>query len=648
VIWQTLSPNHFLAKPDISFSFDSQVLEEVPWELFRGHLLGPRHTRASKRFESWNVFLGKNENIPEQPLISVKLDVVAQELHVVRSLRCAVWEGYEASPNTFLSRELIKWVPELSATLDLTKFHNDRELLDELTCQLFHAFVGKSRLPLTSVESPLPQFSLGQATYVYQASHETVPHSCSISHSAIGLLDAQTWQLMSHIEQIKLLELVLRSTPASDLKRLAASFEKLARQRRWQSSAVIELFRDVFNETSLTPYTDFIPKTLSFVNELSARGCLSEVEVIDFWAGLTCRVVRHLTAYDLIQFHHRGANYPDVLLLDALLKLQLEAAASRPERYASSDVDDPYLSATKRRRRRSLRLGILVRQFYEGLPVPSVPVSPGENKRILPAPHQRVPEEQILNPQTRTKRLFDNDPITPFVERMDKNIRNQLASDLTTPRELIELGMALFLDRPFAGLVGSPERDPTPILSYWAFSKGISAERLDSIGRKGAVLFGDDAIAAAKSTLQHLHCEGLRINDFILIRSKTSFSLADAALVADDFLLLRTTPGSAQDFFNLFDFSSALQAVGCQDLLSGGPVLIVRTDASSSGEPLISIFDIALKRRIELKANCSQGFENRAGISYPCAGLTLWAAWDKAGNPATIPLAQATISPMRN
>ena len=52
---------------------------------------------------------------------------------------------------------------------------------------------------------------------------------------------------------------------------------------------------------------------------------------MDFLGWLLRQIGRHLTAYDLVTFHHRGANYPDALVLDAVLKAYLARIEREPE-----------------------------------------------------------------------------------------------------------------------------------------------------------------------------------------------------------------------------------------------------------------------------------------------------------------------------
>src|SRR5258708_10909918 len=124
------------------------------------------------------------------------------------------------------------------------------------------------------------------------------------------------------------------------------------------------------------------------------------------------------------------------MLLDAALKAYLKMAVAMPALFLPANTDDE----RKRIRLRALRQGWLLRRFYEGLPVPDAPTSPGENNRVLPPPHVRVPEEQF-EPEKRTRRLYENDPLA-----LDKEIPLLMAFrvDLPRPTELRELGMAIF------------------------------------------------------------------------------------------------------------------------------------------------------------------------------------------------------------
>ena len=182
----------------------------------------------------------------------------------------------------------------------------------------------------------------------------------------------------------------------------------------------------LFNEVSLSPWTDLVEKTLALLGR--AFCSLLVAEVLDFEASLLTQLGRHLTAYDLIKFHHRvAANYPDALLLDAVLKDYLARIEATP-----APCEGP--GAREQLRRRARRQAWMLRRRYEGSPVPEVPTSPGENLRAA-GPHVRIAEEEILQPHRRRRFLYSGDPLP---HQAQTALRQSMA-DLSHPAELREL-----------------------------------------------------------------------------------------------------------------------------------------------------------------------------------------------------------------
>src|SRR5262249_31447488 len=158
VISGVMSPGHFFSAQPFALEWEMAVPESGPWEVYQGRLLDRAHTRQVRTFESWNVYAvaaGRSD----EALLSVKWDAAVGEIHVTRGLECYVWEGYHAGDNVYLSREVQKWVRELVGSLQLARFPDPDRLHEEIAGLIFRAVVGNSRLPLTSVESPLPGFS---------------------------------------------------------------------------------------------------------------------------------------------------------------------------------------------------------------------------------------------------------------------------------------------------------------------------------------------------------------------------------------------------------------------------------------------------------------------------------------------------------
>ena len=232
------------------------------------------------------------------------------------------------------------------------------------------------RLPLTPVEAPLPAFSFGELFY---SDAPDTDESQTESRTIRDLL-----AIMSPgKDEPRLLEAWLRGTSAADLPDAA---NELA--GRWSSLGktgddLLRSFRRLFNEVSLSPWTDFADKLLRLLSLLQEAGLLHAGMVIDFLGHLLRQLARHLTAYDLVTFHHRGANYPDALLLDAVLADYLARLERTPELFSGEPG---------RLRRRALRQAWVVRRRYEGHPVPDIPTSPGEHVRVFPEGYPRVPE----------------------------------------------------------------------------------------------------------------------------------------------------------------------------------------------------------------------------------------------------------------
>src|SRR5262245_26708739 len=113
VIADALLPVHFFAGPSPDLEWEHLPAEELPWEVFQGRLLERSHTRQQRTFEAWNVHALEGDTRSAEPLLAVKLDLGAGELHVTRGLLCHVWEGYHAGDNVYLSGETPRWVGEL-------------------------------------------------------------------------------------------------------------------------------------------------------------------------------------------------------------------------------------------------------------------------------------------------------------------------------------------------------------------------------------------------------------------------------------------------------------------------------------------------------------------------------------------------------
>src|SRR5262249_8246513 len=131
--------------------------------------------------------------------------------------------------------------------------------------------------------------------------------------------------------------------------------ERIADPSRAAARVLTSELTGVFNGVSLTPYTDFVTKALAFVECLQSYGRLADTDTACLLGAMLVKLCRHLTAYDLVTFHHEGANYPDALLLDAALKLYLGLIDRSPGQFHSAPGDDDATRERKQRLRRALR-----------------------------------------------------------------------------------------------------------------------------------------------------------------------------------------------------------------------------------------------------------------------------------------------------
>src|SRR5262249_42746091 len=129
-------PCHFFTGPNLRLEWEHCPHEESVWEVFQGRLLDPAHTRQRRTFEAWNVYQLPDKRRSGAPLLSLKWDRDANQVHVVRGIDSYVHEGYDSGGGVFLTRERRRWVRELVGTVELSRFRDLEELRDELICLL--------------------------------------------------------------------------------------------------------------------------------------------------------------------------------------------------------------------------------------------------------------------------------------------------------------------------------------------------------------------------------------------------------------------------------------------------------------------------------------------------------------------------------
>jgi hypothetical protein len=629
IVGEALSRANFFLKPGASLEWDHTSAEVIPWEIYRGRVLDAAQTRLRQEFEAWNVYWLEDGDRSAEPLLSVKLDEAGHLLHVVRAVHCYAWEGYDAGDNVFLSRETCKWIRELVGTLSLESLADPGDLRDEIICLLFHAVVGSSRLPLTSVEAPLPSFSLGQLAYFYRRDYDPVKKPSFPMQSFSQLISQGLHGDLNWLETAKLLEILLRSISPEEVAQVSELFVAQWFQLGHSQQELMSLCRTMFNEVALSPYTAFVGTFLAFLDALVEKGRIRPDQHVDVLSYVLRQNARHLTAYDLHTFHHQGANYPDALLLDAVLSAYLGLIEQHSELFVACPGDDTPQQKNKRIRRRAFRQAWLLRSAYEGLPIPEQPTSPGENQRVLPPPHKRVPEEQIYIPAKRTRRLF----VDHLIARAPAPLLRQCFIDLECPEELQELGMALFLDRPLGAFKTPGESDQTLLLSYEMFSRSIAQRRLERLDRDlGLATDMREVKVPCECRLSQLQLTGLSVRSSAASPRPGVVSLDDARKAADDFVILNTTRRTVRDFIHQFDLTPLARRLSLDYLDGTRRVLIVRAKyVEERPEDSLLVYDAQLRKRLELGIDLSFGYGRGGGQEYPVAGLRAVRAWEPRG-----------------
>jgi hypothetical protein len=254
-----------------------------------------------------------------------------------------------------------------------------------------------------------------------------------------------------------------------------------------------------------------------------------------------------------------------------------------------------------------------------------MPTSPGENVRILPPPFIRVPDEQILTPSKRTKRLFAGQCL-PLPTDQNEKIFQECIADLRHSEELQELGMALFLDRPLGVFKAPGEPDHTVLLSHEAFSRSIAERRLQFLAEHIPFLLRQKDHDFHRQLLRTgLPSAGAALPNAVRPERPGSVSVYDALKVAPDFVFLSTTRRATHDFLNQFDFTALAKWFALDDLLDNRQRILILGAPRPDGR--LTIYDACHRPRLELQADVSLGYAIRAGQEYPRAGLRVLRVW---------------------
>ncbi|MFO0807044.1 MAG: hypothetical protein U0746_00300 [Gemmataceae bacterium] len=580
-----MASSNFVGRLRHQLEFTNERCEEVFWELFHGHALDESKTRERRRFVAWSIG-AKGEC---EPLVAVRWDHESQTVHVTRSILCRMPEAFDAGGGVIDSRMTIRRQRELVGSIDLAAIQSAGHLRDRLAELLFYAVVGLSRLPLTSVDSPLPQFSLGELSYCYRAADSD----------------------LAPIERVKRLEFALRAAgrggfsaamkPGDDDPDESDPCDSELHQP-WED--VSERFLPMFDMAALSPWTDFVAHAIAWLRFRDGPGGTRRFSLL---ARLMVRIARHLNAYDLVTFHHFGANYPDALLVEQCLRELLTAPV--PAR------DEDW--------RKGVRAAAIVACEYAGHLVPDSPTSMGDASRVLPESFPPIPEVQIATPHARTRRLFEDGSL------LSSSLVRDCLAETGRADALIELGTALFIDRPLGVGKMPGEPDYTWLGSHLLFSRTLAEKRLRKLARHGHLVPDADAANRWRRCLDAVSVDGVPLSRRDAPSRPGVASLQDAFMIADDFVVMRSTQRAIRDFRHQYDCSQLVRSLPFAEWQA---IMATVTDECVR----LTVYDRDFRPRIDLEADLSRGFVRAGGTEYVAAGFRV------IGNEAVVVQAQSS------
>lgn len=602
---RALRPGCFFVAPPAALRIEQVADESVRWEIFQGTLLDPAHTRQTQRFAAWHLFVDAGEAVAE-PLTSLRWQADEGRVYVTRQILCRGFEAYEDEPGVIRSRPVEKWSAELVGTAQVDP-DRSAALAAELSRLVYLAIVGTSRLPITSLETPLPAFSLGQIAYLPQLANGPQPWTDPLGFLAAAMAGAESVEY-----QARALEMALRVPDAPPAASLIDVLAKHLGANDAGADRLTELLRAVFNGVALSPYTHFSDGLVELIVALSATSWFGPARALDVLGTMLRNLCRHLTAFDLTLFHNFGANYPDALFLESLLAAYLQIANEQPELLLETN-------RAGRLRRRALRQACLVRHNYEGHPVPDAPTSMGENLRVLPEPFVQVPEEQIQQTGQRRRKLFTDESTDAVLGTFGRRALAQSLDDLDDPCELREPGMGSFLDRPLGVLKQPGEVDRTPLVSYQAFSRTMARRRVQQLAAAGWIDSARcDALLVA---LDKLMIRGVAVAELSPSARPGVVSIADAGKAAADFVLLRTTHRSLDELLSKYELRPLADvSPGTYEWLSARPadaLVVQRGSPDGTQSPTLRVHRhdaLCLEFALPQRANPADAYRERGGV----------------------------------
>ena len=221
-------------------------------------------------------------------------------------------------------------------------------------------------------------------------------------------------------------------------------------------------------------------------------------------------------------------------------------------------------------------------------------------------------------------------------------VLEQSLSDLKHDAELLELGLAVFLDRPFGVFKHPGEVDRTPLFAYEAFSRTIAMSRLNA-WHKLRFLTDDMHATLAEKLLHGLEIKGISVMELPGRERPGVVALEDAIRASPDFVILRATKSTAELFQRLcLDDPSIKRLPMRQGSGRLFPIRSPRARLLADAGAILTVYDDQLLPVIEFglgqRDRCSVRYRDWAGFEELAEGLRVLRYWDAGRERSPMPL----------
>ena len=121
------------------------------------------------------------------------------------------------------------------------------------------AVIGTSRLPITSLEAPLPAFSLGQLAYF----PNLVSRELSSWVDPVCMLGKALADRLGEVEMAKVLETTLRATADPNQGQVLHVLDAFVAGSPLGAQQIGAIVTRLFQHVALSPYTEFVDRLMA-------------------------------------------------------------------------------------------------------------------------------------------------------------------------------------------------------------------------------------------------------------------------------------------------------------------------------------------------------------------------------------------------